>query len=226
LLIVALVICASFLAFRRSVGQPTYEGKTVEEWLRSPDWAKRKRHVELVILTGFGDKSVPVLREILLRKRTRQELAIWENVPIVRQIYGSRITRAELKERIISILEPLELIGGKCLPTLEELAQNESEPPRVRQLAIRALTRFRVSNAPFKAALARLQNDPAVAPDATRAFFALQAQEDEQKERAGNMEINRLRNQMDESAKKSTLDLLTRTSLWDKGQPGFGFPSQ
>jgi hypothetical protein len=55
----------------------------------------------LVILTEFGDRSIPVL------------LA---NVPMAKKLHGSHLTRAELKERVIKSIASLEMIGQNAFP--------------------------------------------------------------------------------------------------------------
>ena len=201
----------------------------MEEWLRAPDWPKRKHHVELVILTGFREKAVPVLTQLLLRKGTREELALWEKVPIVRNFYGPRLTRAELKERILTSLNSLEEIGWQCHSTVLELALNQRESPHIRQLAIRALAPTAAYNQRAKAAFARLRNDPPVAADATRAIYMVQEHEEEQR---ALLELHQIRSDMDKRAATQTEpfprapDLLTRTSLWEKGKPGLEFQAK
>ena len=79
--ILAAALCACIIALWKNTAEPTYRGKTIEEWFSSPDWTERKSYVELVIITEFGDQSVPVLKEILLRKGAKQELAYCRTSP-------------------------------------------------------------------------------------------------------------------------------------------------
>jgi hypothetical protein len=225
----AFTLTLCFVVLRTRSNQPRYEGRTIEEWLRTPNWPAEKRRVELAILAGFGQKSVPVLQELLLKKGTRQELALWEKVPIVRDLYGRRVTRAELKERILTCLGSLEEIGQQCVPAVLELAENQNETPRIRQLAIYALSATCLYNETAKAELARLRNDPVVAAQASRAFF--QMQRNEEAHRADRV-LHEVREEMElrarshDPASLTTTEFLTRTSLWEKARPGLDFGRQ
>ena len=172
--------------------------------------------MELVIITEFGDQSVPVLKEILLRKGAKQELAVLQNVPMALRLYHSRLTRAQLKERVIASLGSLEMIGLACYPSVLAVAQNENEPAQTRQLALRHFQRH--GGGSVKDALRRLQNDPAVATDATRALHSIQRREQQQKEANEHHQIMR---EMETRHGNADAPLSTRTSLWDNGGSGW-----
>lgn len=212
----AVALCACFLAFQKDP-EPTRKGKTVEDWISDPEWMTRRKYVELVILTEFGGETVPALKRILLRKGAKQELALLQNLPIVRKLYASRLTRSQLKERVIMSLESLEAEGFQCIPEVIALAQNPAEPLQTRQIAIRFLGRIGGSNE--DAALRQLQNDPAVGPDAIQAVQTIQRRQQQQVETEW---YARIRRDIDKTDENPDPQLSTRTSLWEKERPGLG----
>jgi hypothetical protein len=139
--------------------EPRYRGRTVEQWLRSSDWNTRQSYVANIII-DFEDRGAAGLEKLLLKKHAALEEQLLTKVPIAKSLMGSRLTRAQLKELIINDLESFGLSGLKCIPALLKLAQNQNEPLRVRQLAIRKLSRLQSSEA-MKEALAALTNDMA-----------------------------------------------------------------
>jgi hypothetical protein len=213
-------LCACFIASQKDA-EPTRKGRTVEDWLSSPEWATRKNYVELVILTEFGGETVPALKRILLRKGAKQELALLQNLPIVRKLYASRLTRSQLKERVLMSLESLETEGMQCIPEVITLAQNPAEPLLTRQIAIRFLGR--IGGSTIQAALRPLQNDPGVGPDATLAVRAIQHR---QQQHAETEWYARIRREIDRQDKNPDTHLSTRTSLWEKERPGLGLERQ
>ena len=186
----------------------------MEQWLRSADWTTRQGYVAQVII-DFEDQGVAALQKILLRKGAAREEAILAALPFARLLNGSRLTRAEMKERVITGLESLEMTGLKCIPTLIKVAQNQNEPLRVRQLAIRTLSRISGDDS-TREALSILMNDANVGFDAAQALAEIERRRQQQQETS---EIHRVRRQMDERDTRVD-DLTTRTSLWEQAEPG------
>jgi hypothetical protein len=212
LFIAALTLFFSVFYWRHN--EPNYRGLTVEQWLRSTDWTTRQDYVANVIV-DFEDQGAAALQKLLLRKHTALEESLLAKIPFAKALNGSRLTRSELKERIITNLEAFGLSGLKCLPALLKLAQSQSEPLRVRQLAIRKLSRLSGSEA-TKEALAALTNEVDVAWVATDALVEITRRHQQQQHTA---ELHNLRRQMDEP-NPHTADLLNRTSLWEADSPG------
>jgi hypothetical protein len=206
-------LCFSFLFIWRQ-REPNFGGRTVEQWLRSDDWTTRQGYVAQVII-DFEDQGAAALQKILLRKGAAREEAILAALPFARLLNGSRLTRAEMKERVITGLESLEMTGLKCIPTLIKVAQNQNEPLRVRQLAIRTLSRISGDDS-TKVALSFLINDANVGFDAAQALAEIERRRQHQQETS---EIHRVRRQMDERDTRVD-DLTTRTSLWEQAEPG------
>jgi hypothetical protein len=212
LFITALTLFFSVIIWRPM--EPRYRGRTVEQWLRSSDWTTRQPYVTTIII-DFEDQGAVGLQKLLLQKHAALEESLLTKIPFAKTLNGSRLTKAQLKERIITHLEDFGLSGLKCIPALLTLAQNQNEPLRVRQLAIRKLSRLPGSEA-TKEALAALTNDVDVAWVASDGLAEIARRQHEQQHDA---ELHNLRRQMNQP-NLPTADLLHRTSLWKAEAPG------
>jgi hypothetical protein len=210
---ITLLFLAGFLSFSFLLippqNEPIYRGRTVEQWLCSSDWTTRQQYVAVIIL-DFEDRAVAPLEKILLRKGAATEEALLAKLPFARMLKGSRMTIAEKKERVITSLESLGMTALKCIPTLVKVAQNQGEPLRVRQLAIRRLSQMSAS-APTKAALTALMKDLKVGSEAAQALAEI-----EQKQEAS--EVAQVLHKIHEEDIRG-FNLITRTSLWDTAEP-------
>jgi hypothetical protein len=208
LLFFAAILCFPFLLLPPQ-NEPMYRGRTVEQWLCSSDWTTRQQYVAVIIM-DFEDRAVAPLEKILLRKGSATEEALLANLPFARMLKGSRMTIVEKKERVITSLESLGMTALKCIPTLVKVAQNQGEPLRVRQLAIRRLSRMSASG-PTKEALTALINDLHVGAEAAQALAEI-------KQRQEASEISQVLHKIREEDIRSD-DLITRTSLWESAEP-------
>jgi hypothetical protein len=212
LFIAALTLFFSIFYSRHN--EPKYRGRTVEQWLRSSDWTTRQDYVANVII-DLEDQGAAALQKLLLGKHAALEESLLAKIPFAKTLHGSRLTKSELKERIITNLEAFGLSGLKCLPALLTLAKSQNEPLRIRHLAIRKLSRLTSSEA-TKEALATLTNDLDVAWVATDGLAEITRRQQQQQHTA---ELHNLRRQMDQP-NLQTPDLLHRTSLWQAEPPG------
>lgn len=211
LFIAALTLFLGVVIWRPN--EPRYRGRTAEQWLRSSDWTTRRHYVTTIII-DLEDQGAAGLEKLLLKKHAVLEEQLLAKIPFAKTLHGSRLTRAQLKERIITNLEDFGLSGLKCLPALLKLAQNPGEPLRVRQLAIRKLSRLQSSEA-TKEALTALTNDVDVAWIATEGLAEIARR---QRQQQHTTELHNIRRQMDDQNAEAS-DLLNRTSLWDTASP-------
>lgn len=147
--------------------QPTYEGRTVDDWVYNSNWEKEKSDAEIALL-ALGEKAINPLSDILHLQTRQWQVWLGWRLPLGYVLLKSPLQNVVRKEHVISVLESLGPIGHKLVPDLIRIAEDKGEFLELRQLALRYLVRSGELDAPVRNAFLSLTNDPNLGVEAAR----------------------------------------------------------
>ncbi len=193
---------ATLWRFKRVKSEPTFEGRTVSEWIVSSDFETNRPRFDLAF-SIMGESTVPALTR-KLRLGSKLERRFLQNAPIwLRRRWPIRWNLHTTRERAISAIEVLGHVARRATSDLLTVAQDKTEFPDLRARAIEVLWAINAEPVTVIPDLEGLKNDanPMVASVATS--FARRFRELTEVE---------ARRKLDNTA---TTNFLNRTSLWD-----------
>jgi hypothetical protein len=175
------------LVSRSHSGGLRYEGQTVEQWLRSPDWTDHRHRVEFAI-SYLGEDAIAPLTRLLTMSGSHTENWILRHsvtrffYQIFRPFRPGQITRWELRERALT---SLEMLGSRARGTTSALlrcANNTREEPTFRVRALNLSARYAANDPRVVRALENLKSDPDVGRWAIRILENLHRDAQKQRE--------------------------------------------
>ena len=186
----AVVACAGllFMAIRglqasRSL-EPTYEGRTLTQWLCGPDFDTARYRVDFAVLS-MGTKAVPHLKRHL-RAGAKGERDLYKIAPYwFKSRWPTTGTLYETRSRALSAVETLGGLGRSCTPELLFMVSDRSEFPDLRRRAMKVLLLIGADPSTFLPTLDRAASDPDWTVRQTAGGYAARLRKDpvEEKER-------------------------------------------
>jgi HEAT repeat protein len=160
-LLTALLVCGAVILCRRVSEEPRFEGRTVNGWLRSPDFENQRWRVEFAVVSVGGQRAIPPLRRALLSSSRFARLAYrWTPGALGRRIWGRDWCLYTLRERALCLLETMGAEVRPATPELVYMAKDRTEFPDLRRRAISLLTRSCSDPGQLIPVLEALVNDP------------------------------------------------------------------
>ena len=171
----------------RAPTEPTYEGRTLSEWLLSSDYVTARHRVEFAILS-MGEAAVPSLKR-LLRSGSKFERMVYTRTPQwVKWCWPRHGNLSLVRERALIGIHMLHWDPQVFTPELVAMITDRSEFLDLRQRAMYALIWKNADRAAVLFALNTVTNDPD--PTVGQTAFRLLIEE---KERQTQEDIARLR---------------------------------
>jgi hypothetical protein len=164
--------------------EPTYEGRTLTQWLRSRDFDTARHRVDFAILS-MGTAAAPHLKRHL-RSGAKTERDLYKIAPYwFRSRWPTTGTLYETRSRALSAVETLGGLGRSCTPELLSMVGDRSEFPDLRRRAMKVLLLIGADPSTFLSALDRVASDPDWTVRQTAGGYAVRLRKDpvEEKER-------------------------------------------
>jgi hypothetical protein len=159
--------------------EPIYEGRTLTEWLSSPESQSAPHKVDFVILY-HGDECVPVLKRILL-SRSRLERSAYQAAPLWVKRWWTRPERRSALR--CATAKAAETLRGEAMPLVPDLIfvlGDSGEPLPTRIAAWRALQSIGADHGTMLTVMSNLVADPEplIAASATKELVQRQYRRD------------------------------------------------
>jgi hypothetical protein len=194
LAVIALLLFVAFaaLCFWPRAAQPTYEGRTVEEWLRPVHWEENEVRSRRAI-SALGQKAEAPLKTVLRLRTPNAEVWLCRKIPFAFPLLQGGLQNTSLKNNALACIEGPGSVGDALIPDVIRLVEDRQEFMETRLRALRCLHPRMGDHSSIEEALVRLSADPTLGAQASLMLAGLRKQKDEK-------ELRRVRRLMDARA--------------------------